>query len=288
MRPQRTLLLFLILSMAFLLAGCTGEDMELKQKVAELEKKLQKQEKDLHDFAGKIAPPKDFSADLQRLEDQQDKISVILKTKVDPVNNKLEEFRDWAQEAQKERDAVTKKLKAIEQSLAEAHKRWDASNRELVNLNKEWAMQKKAAAAQAKSVEDVTKALADVRKDMLENNAKLLTAVKKVLPKVKDAAVAEMNDRIQHLEQRLVSLTAGAEGERKTIEVPKPPQQSVATGGTPKEIPALMSRVKELEELAAAQKGYLLEVGSKVHELETQLRHIIGSSAAPAAGLSQR
>ena len=288
MRPQRKLLLFLVLSLAFLLAGCTGEDIELKQKVAELEKKLQKQEKDLHDFAGKIAPPKDFSADIQRIEDQQDKISVILKTKVDPVNNKLEEFRDWAQDAQKERETVAKKLKGLEQSVAEVQKRWDATNRELVNLNKDWAAQKKTTAAQAKSVEDVSKALADVRKDMLDNNAKLLTAVKKVLPKVKDAAVAELNDRILPLEQRLVSLTAGAEGERKTIETPKPPQRPLPPGETPKDIQTLMSRIKELEDVVVAQKGYLLEVGSKVHELETQLRRSTGSSAAPQAGVSQR
>lgn len=288
MRPQRTLSLFLGLSLAFLLAGCAGEDIELKQKVAELEKKLQKQEKDLHDFAGKIAPPKDFSADIQRIEDQQDKISVILKTKVDPVNNKLEEFRDWAQDAQKERETVTKKLKALEQSVAETHKRWDSINRELVNLNKDWTAQKKITAAQAKSVEDFTKGLADVRKDMLENNAKLLTAVKKVLPKVKDAAVAEMNERIRPLEQRLVGLTGGAEGERKTIETPKPQQQAVTAGETPKEIQSLMSRIRELEDIVAAQKGYLLEVGSKVHDLETQLRRPIGSSQAPQTGLSQR
>ena len=108
MSPQRGYMLLIIMTTAILLTGCADDTADLKQKIAELEKKVQQQEKDLREFAGKFAQPKDFSADIQRIEDQQDRISQILKTKVDPVNTKLEEFHDWAQEAQKDRDLVSK------------------------------------------------------------------------------------------------------------------------------------------------------------------------------------
>ena len=94
MSPQRGYMLLIIMTTAILLTGCADDTADLKQKIAELEKKVQQQEKDLREFAGKFAQPKDFSADIQRIEDQQDRISQILKTKVDPVNTKLEEFRE--------------------------------------------------------------------------------------------------------------------------------------------------------------------------------------------------
>lgn len=287
MRPQGKLLLSLAIILTFLVAGCTEETTELKQKVAELEKKLQKQEKDFKEFAGKIAPPKDFSADIQRIEDQQDRISTILKTKVDPVNSKLEEFRDWAQEAQKEREAVSKKLKSLEQALAESHKRLEANHGDLSKLSKEWAVQRKTVASVAKNVEDFSKSLAEIRKEVLENNTKLVNAVKKVLPKVKDAAVAELKDRIQPLEERLVSLRTGLETERKSIETLKAQQRSTG-GDSSKEAQFLMTKIKELEDVVAAQKGYLLEVGSKVHDLELALRRAGGTSEAPGPGFTRR
>jgi len=288
MRPQGKLLLSLAIILTFLVAGCTEETTELKQKVAELEKKVQKQEKDLKEFAGKIGPPKDFSADIQRIEDQQDRISTILKTKVDPVNSKLEEFRDWAQEAQKEREAVNKKLKSLEQALAESHKRLEADHGELSRLSKDWVNQKKTVAAVAKNVEDFSKNLAEIRKEVLENNTKLVNAVKKVLPKIKDAAVAELKDRIQPLEERLVSLRSGLETERKTIETLKTQQRPVPGGDSSKEAQFLAAKIKELEEVVAAQKGYLLEVGSKVHDLELALRRAGGTSEAPGPGFTRR
>jgi peptidoglycan hydrolase CwlO-like protein len=106
MRPQPSLLLVSLMLLAATLIGCTDESVELKQKIAELEKKIEKQQKDFGEFVGRFAPPKDFSADIQRIEDQQDRISQILKTQVEPINSRLEEFRDWAQEAQKEREDV--------------------------------------------------------------------------------------------------------------------------------------------------------------------------------------
>ncbi len=93
MSPHRMASLLLIILACVLLVGCSDDTAGLVQKIADMEKRVQKQEKDLKDFAGKFSPPKDFSADIQRIEDQQDKIQQTLKTKVEPVNNKLEEFK---------------------------------------------------------------------------------------------------------------------------------------------------------------------------------------------------
>jgi len=49
-----------------------------------------------------------------------------------------------------------------------------------------------------------------------------------------------------------------------------------------------MKRIRELEEVVTAQKSYLLEVGSKVHELEIQLRQDSSSLQLPPAAMLQR
>jgi len=253
----------------FLLGGCVDDSTELKQKVADLEKRLQKQEKDLKDFSGKFAPPRDFSAEVQRIEEQQDKLVQAVKTKVEPVNNKLEELRDWAQEAQKDRDSVAAKLKSLEQSAADLKKKFEAETRESTKLQKEFPALRKTASSLSKDVEDLTKTVAEVRKDVLDNNTKLVNAVKKTLPKVKEAAVAEIKDRLTPLEEGLSSLRTSLEGERKAISQMKP----VGAGAdASKEIKAMSQRIKDLEDVITAQKSYLLEVGSKVHEVELQFR----------------
>ncbi len=233
-------------------------------------------------FAGKFAQPKDFSADIQRIEDQQDRISQILKTKVDPVNTKLEEFRDWAQEAQKDRDLVSKRLKALEQSIAEAQKKVEAESREVARMSKELAANKKTVAGFSKGLEDLSKNLNDVRKEVLDNNTQLLAAVKKTLPKVKEAAVAELKGQLAPLEQALTNLKTSLEGDRKAIAAMKgqPPAE------TGKEVQGLTARIQELEDVVTSQKSFLLEMGSKVHELELQLRRM-GAADIPA-GLSRR
>jgi chromosome segregation ATPase len=275
--------LLIISTIAILLAGCADESAELKQKIAELEKKVQQQEKDLGEFAGKFALPKDFSADIQRIEDQQDRISQILKTKVDPVNTKLEEFRDWAQDAQKDREAAGKKLKTVEQSIADLHKRVEAESREVARLSKEVAVGKKNVAGFSKGLEDLSKNLGDVRREVLENNTQLLTAVKKTLPKVKEAAVAELKGQLAPLEQALTNLKASLEGDRKAIAAMK--AQAPAEGG--KDVQGLNARIRELEDVVTSQKNFMLEMGSKVHELELQLRRSTGAADVPQ-GLSRR
>ncbi len=136
----------------------------------------------------------------------------------------------------------------------------------------------------SKSVEDLTKGLADVRKEIQENNAKLVNAVKKTLPKVKDAAVAELKDQLAPIEQGLSSLKSGVETDRQAIAAmkgqsqsqPQPQAQPQAQPPveSPKDTQAVNKQIKELEEILTSHKTYLLELGSKVHELELQLKRL--------------
>lgn len=253
----------------FSIVACVDDSTDLKQKVADIEKRLQKQEKDLKDFSGKFAPQRDFSADVQRIEEQQDKLIQAVKTKVEPVNNKLEELRDWAQEAQKDRETVSTKLKALDQSVGDLKKRLENESRENVKLQKEFPALRKTSVTLAKELDDLTKGLAEIRKDVLDNNTKLVNAVKKTLPKVKEAAVAEIKDRLTPLEEGLTSLRTSLDGDRKAISQMRLPG---ATADATREIKAMSERIKDLEDVITAQKTYLLEVGSKVHEVELQFR----------------
>jgi chromosome segregation ATPase len=274
MIPQR-IAFFGVAMLAFiLLAGCAEETADLKQKIADLEIKIQKQEKEIREFAGKFAPPKDFSADIQRIEDQQDRISQVIKTKVDPINSKLEEFREWAQDAQKERETVGKKLKGLEQTVAEVNKRVDAESKEFARANKENAANKKTVATLSKNVEDLTKGFEEVRKESADNNNKLLAAVKKIIPKIKEAAVAEVKDRLTPLEEGMTVLRTGIEAERKNLAA----LQQHAPADSGKEVRELNKRIKELEDVIGSQKSYMLEMGSKIHELELQLERLSGTT----------
>lgn len=277
MFPCRMAVMLVLPLAALLLAGCTEETADLKQQIAILEKKLQKQETDLRDFTGKFSPTKDFSADIQRIEDQQDKISEVLKTKVEPINSKLEEFRDWAQEAQKDREAAAKKLKALEQSVVENQKKTETDTREVARFGKELTANKKSLTVLSKGLEDTSKSmvdlakhLAELRREVLDNNTKMVSAVKKTLPKLKEAVLADLKDKIGPMETGLSELKAALEADRKaTAAVKSPP---VAPPETGKDITTLTRRTKDLEEIVASQKSYLLEMGSKVHALESQLK----------------
>jgi len=277
---RHRLISLLVFAAALLLAGCGEDTAELKEKIATLEKKIQKQETDLRDFAGKFGPPKDFSADIQRIEDRQDRVAEVVKTRVEPINSKLEEFREWAQEAQKDRENVTKKLAGVEHSLAtlqkevqrELHKKADADKGEVGRIAKELAAQKKSLGTVSQHVDDLSKSLTEMRKDVLDNNTKLVNAVKKTLPKVKDAAVAELKDRLAPLEAGLSQLKTGLESDRQAAVPAKP---SATPPETVKEVQSLTKRLRELEEITAAQKAYLLEMGTKVHSLDMQLKQAL-------------
>jgi chromosome segregation ATPase len=251
---------------AFMLVGCADDTTELKGKIAALEQRVIKQDKSYREFSGKFAPPKDFSADLQRIEDQQDRINQTLKTKVDPINIKLEEFRDWAQDAQKERSKVAIQLKEQTKLAGELKKRLQRAADHEAKLKS--ALDKISARSHRNA-----KALKDLRQEMLNNNAKMLSAIKKTLPKVRDAAVAEIKTRLTPIEKGLTNLKSGVAQDRKTL--------SDITGQTKaqstKEAKALLRKVNELEEILAAQKTFLLEMGSKMHELEIRVKGVPGT-----------
>lgn len=269
---RRSFLLAAILG-SILLAACADETSPLKQKMIEMEKRLQKQETDLKEFSAKFSVPRDFSADIQRIEDQQERIAQALKTKVEPVNSKMEEFRDWAQETQKERDAVTKRLKGLEDSLGQLDKKYSDIGTQVNRLHKGMLAHKKVLTTLSKDVADLGKGFEKIRKDLEDNNNRIVEAVKKTLPKIKDAAVADLRNRLTPLEQGLASVKNGLESERKTIAA----LRSQAPTDAHKAVQSLNQRIKELEEIIASQKGYLLEVGSKIHELELQLRRMSGA-----------
>lgn len=284
MRPRYSLLLILAGWCAVMLAGCADDTAGLKQKIAELEKKIEKQQKDMGELASRFSPPKDFSADIQRIEDQQERISQILKTQVEPVNSKLEEFREWAQEAQKEREDARQKLKSLGQAATEAHKSSEAATKELHRLLRDYVANKKKLKTVAEQVDGLTKGLTEMRKDLLENNTRLVAAVKKTLPKVRDAAVEQLKERLVPIEKTLTGLQSGVETDRKTIEsLAKTTRQESG-----KDVRAVIGRMKELEEVLASQKGYLLELGSKVHEIEIQLRRVSGRSDSGGQAFSSR
>ncbi|MGC8604600.1 MAG: hypothetical protein ACP5VS_13075, partial [Desulfomonilaceae bacterium] len=73
MRTLTKVLITLVIPSAVLFSACTDDTAELKTKIAELDKKIQKQSQDLREFSTKFAPAKDFSSDIQRLEDQNDR-----------------------------------------------------------------------------------------------------------------------------------------------------------------------------------------------------------------------
>lgn len=300
---------------AILLVGCADETSQLKLKMAEMEKRLQKQEKDIKEFSAKFSLPRDFSADIQRIEDQQDRVSQAIKTKVDPVNAKLEEFREWAQEAQKERDESKKKLKTMEDVLAEVDKREADGLGKINQVSKAFATDRKTLAGLAKGLGDLSKTVEQLRKEFQDNNTKIVEAVKKTLPKVRDAAVADLKTQMAPLEKEVAALKTAMEtdkaapatapkGREGTVVVPVPDVKSQlaplekelaalktsmendrkaiaamraqAPSEDTRQVQALNRRIRDLEEILTSQKQYLLEVGSKVHELETLLRKYIG------------
>jgi len=263
-RVLTKILITFVIPATLMFSACTDDTAELKTRIAELDKKIQKQEKDLREFSTKFAPAKDFSADIQRLEDHNDRISQVIKTKVDPLNSKLDEFRDWAQDAQKEREGVKDKIKTLEASVNDLKKKYDSKSKEIIAAGKETVAEKRSIDAMNKRVDELTKGLGEVRKEVLDNNTKLINAVKKTLPKVKDAAVAELKEKLQPLEESLSTLKSGVETERKNITTKG---QAIA-GDASKEISSLMGKIKDLEDVVAAQKSALLEIGTKLHELE--------------------
>ena len=118
----------------------------------------------------------------------------------------------------------------------------------------------------------------------MDNNTRVVNALKKTLPKVKRAAVAEIKQQLIPLEKSLVTLRSGIESQRKTLAAIKKDARSDAG----KDVQVLRKKINELEEIIAAQKSSLLEIGSKMHELETSLRGGNASTRLNPATLSSR
>ncbi|MFH0825515.1 MAG: hypothetical protein V2B18_22400, partial [Pseudomonadota bacterium] len=165
----------------------------------------------------------------------------------------------------------------------ELDKKMESSVKKASRSEQDVAEEKKRIKAQTKAVETVQKELTDLRKDVLDHNTKLANAVKKALPKVKIAAVAEIKDMITPLEQKVTALKADVESGHKTLEDIKsrpaggsaptvPAAPATAGEDVGKNIRAIHKRIQELEDILASHKAFLLEVGSKVHDIETSLK----------------
>jgi uncharacterized coiled-coil protein SlyX len=103
----------------------------------------------------------------------------------------------------------------------------------------------------------------------LENNTKLHAAVKKALPRVRDAAVETLKGRIISMEKQMTALSSQIVGDRKTIEALKTRKPDEKSG---KGVQQLLSKINDLEEILTSQKAVLLELNTKVHQMEIQNR----------------
>ena len=56
--------------LGILATGCVQDTSEIEGRVVKIEKRLRNQDKQLKELSSKFLPQKDFSADIQRLEDQ--------------------------------------------------------------------------------------------------------------------------------------------------------------------------------------------------------------------------
>jgi chromosome segregation ATPase len=267
----RTVGILISVVILVVVSGCTEETDSLKQKIATLEKRLAKQEKDFGELAGKIAVPKDFSVDLRRIEDEQERLAQSIDGKLEPVNSKLDEFREWAQEAQRDRTQVAKKMADLEGSYADFRKTNDGLGRELSHLKKEFSSANQKLAANTKSLAELSAGVNKLHKEVLDNNTKLIEAVKKTIPKVKEAAVAETKEGLVSLEKKMAAMKAGLEGDLKSVRDGQTGQSIPSRVGPPpggREVQALERRLRELEEIVTAQKALLLDMGSKIFALE--------------------
>ena len=264
--PRLGLFILVVIGFAFL-GGCTNDTSDLKQKIAELEKRVAKQEKELGEFTGKFSSPKDFTADIQRLEDQQDRLGQAIKSKVEPITGRMEELRDWAQEAQSDREKVAHELKVLTKAVSDLGKGHNTTAAEIGRLKREIVALKKHSGSSA-AVHTLSNRLDQLRKETLENNTKLVNALKKTLPKVKSAAVTEMKTLLNPMEKKIANLTPSS-GTIKT------------SAGVQAEIQAMKKRITELENLLASQKSFLLEMGSKFREtMDKKMANLVPSSGA--------
>jgi uncharacterized coiled-coil protein SlyX len=259
-------LLWLLTGIVFTAAalnGCTGDTAELQHRIAQLEKRLADQESDLKEVVAKLTQPQDFSADIQRIDDEQERMREIIRNQVEPVNAKLEEFRQWAQETQQNREKVAAKLAELESSLANVRKSLQGDLDSVSETKSSAVLNRKRIRKVAKDVATVEAGLNEFRAKLLETNTKLnnmRTALKEALPQWKERAVQDAKALLDPIEKRLSAVEAQAGS------VPGPRGgESAGNAGR------LATRIQELEEIIAVQKSTLLDLGRKVHQIETVL-----------------
>jgi uncharacterized protein involved in exopolysaccharide biosynthesis len=163
---------------------------------------------------------------------------------------------------------VVAKLASLEKIASGLQKRLEMELRTSARLAKGVSANTKKIRSNAKVADELVASLGQLKKDILENNTRVVNALKKTLPKVKKAAVAEIKQQLIPLEKSLVTLKTGIESQRRTLAAIR----TEARTETGKDVKVLRKKIDELEEIIAAQKSSLLEIGSKMHELETSLR----------------
>lgn len=260
-------LTFCLIVACFLVSACAEQSDDLRQKVAQLEKQLAEQKQEFADFAGNFAQPKDFSSDIQRIEEQQERVSRFVDEKVGPIDSKLEEFRNWVQEAQKDREAKGQALKELNEKVAALSKQ-TSTDKSTKRIRSALASLSTKIKANTERLEKLSGDLLTLRKEVLEQNTKIVNAVKKALPKVKNAAVAEMKPMIEPLEKEISSLKTDGTGR------PSPASAQAVDEALLKNVRAMRTRILELEKILESQKSMMLEMGSKIHELEGEIKRV--------------
>ncbi len=269
-----------LMASVFSLVSCVNNNAELEDRILALEKRLDEQKQKIREVSGQHMPPRDFGSDIQRISDQQDRINEILRTKVDPINDRLEEFREWAREAQNEQTRNAQLISELSDQIKDRVKAENALNmatKTLINDIKKLAIQvganKKSLEKNSRIAVNMAKEIRKVREVNEKAQENLLTAVKKTLMKLKNTTYADLNKKIAPIEQRVHDLSEKALSETTNIK-----SVSARTKKESEEkINSLLAKIRELENIIASQKASLLEVGSRVHELETRLRASSGA-----------
>lgn len=269
----------LIIAVLISLGACAENSADLKRRVAILEKRLSEQSKEIEKVSGEYMAPRDFSPDIQRISDQQDRISEILKNKVDPINDRMEEFREWAREAQNEQTTNANLIQQINERLEKhlrAQKALEQNIKTLISDIGKLAVQvgnnRKQIDENSRLSVEMAKEIRKVRERAAQGRQNLLKAVKNTLIKLKDSTETDIMRKLEPIERRVEALSNKAldEGAKEAM---SPKERSEMRRKTKE----LLAKIRELENIIAGQKASLLEVGSRVHKLETRLRASSGA-----------
>lgn len=269
-----------LMASVFSLVSCANNTAALEERILALEKRLDEQIRKIKEVSGQHMLPRDFSSDIQRISDQQDRINEILRTKVDPINDRLEEFREWAREAQNEHTRNAQLISELSDQIKDrlkAEKSLNMATETLINDIKKLAIQvgsnKKRLEKNSRITINMAKEIRKVREINEKSQENLLTAVKKTLMKLKNTTYADLDKKIAPIEQRVQDLSEKALSETTNIKTVSAKTRKESE----KRINSLLAKIRELENIIASQKASLLEVGSRVHELETRLRASSGA-----------